>query len=57
MEQKQAAVEEAEEHEELSGHLTLEVDRRQGYEDRLQAQIRAAEGVPLSWAEFRAQMA
>ena len=55
--ERQEVVTEAEDQEELSGHLVLEVDQRQGYEDRLKAQIRAAGEVPLSRADYRAQRA
>ena len=53
--ERHEAVEQAEDQEELSGHLTLEVDRRQGYEDELKAQLRAAGVMPLSWQAFCAR--
>ena len=47
----------AEDQEELSGYLLLEVDRRQGYEEKLKEQILTAGLVPLSWQEFYSQWA
>ena len=49
------AREEVEDQEELSKVLTLEVDRRQGYEDALKAQLHAVGEMPLSWRAFCAR--
>ena len=45
-------MEEAEDQEELYGHLTMSLSHRQGYEDAMRAQIRAVGGVPLSWEDY-----
>ena len=42
--------------EELSKDLTLEVDRRQGHADELNARLQAAGGVPLSFQAYQAQL-
>ena len=53
--ERNEATEVAEDQEELSKTLNLTLDRRQGYEDALMAQVRELGGVPIAWCDFCAR--